>query len=133
MTIRTFAIISIGFALVHFTGETVWHLQYGQFLPMLIVDYIAVALLLVSGTVLLRTGGSPGLLCGAWGFEFCLNYRTFFSRMEVLMSGGNDPVMQVEAIVLGSLLGVTAMQNMRRRNLSAQSKNKRGHPRGRLL
>ncbi len=76
---------------------------------MLIVDYIAVALLLVSGTVLLRTGGSPGLLCGAWGFEFCLNYRTFFSRMEVLMSGGNDPVMQVEAIVLGSLLGVTAI------------------------
>ena len=106
---RTFAAISIAFALVHFLGETIWHVQYGQFLPMLIVDYIAVALLLLSGGVYLRTGKSIGLLCGAWGFEFCLNYRTFFSRAEVLLSGANDSVLEFEALVLGSLLGITAI------------------------
>jgi hypothetical protein len=35
-------------AVVHFTGGTVYHVQFGQFLPMLIVDDIAVGLRVVS-------------------------------------------------------------------------------------
>lgn len=99
----------MGFAVVHFIGETVWHLKYGQYLPMLIVDYIAIGLLLFSGSVFLKTKRSPGLLCGAWGFEFCLNYRTFFSRMEVLSLGSGDAMTEIEALFLGSLLGITAI------------------------
>ncbi|MEM1145882.1 MAG: hypothetical protein AAGI88_25195 [Pseudomonadota bacterium] len=109
MSKQLFAAISLGFAIVHFIGETVWHLKYGQYLPMLIVDYIAIGLLLVSGSVLLKTKRSPGWLCGAWGFEFCLNYRTFFARMEVLSQGGGDAMTQFEALVLGSFLGITAI------------------------
>lgn len=101
-----FALLSIVFAIIHFTGETVWHFQFGQFLPMLIVDYIAVSLLLFGGIRTLRTNKAIGLLCGAWGFEFCLNYRALFNRVEKLMLGQGigDPAVDVTAYILAGLL-----------------------------
>ncbi|MEM8498113.1 MAG: hypothetical protein AAF542_08825 [Pseudomonadota bacterium] len=101
---RKLAILSIVVALIHFSGETWWHLLYGQFLPMLIVDYIAVALLLFAGIRSLQSGGAIGLLCGAWGFEFCLNYRTLFWRVEVWLAGDASPQIAAEVTVLGVLL-----------------------------
>ncbi len=101
---RRFAILSIFAALVHFIGETWWHLEFGQFLPMLIVDYIAVSLLLLGGFVLLRTGRSPGLLCGGWGFSLCLVYRALFSRVEIILSGGGSQQMEITAWVLAGML-----------------------------
>ena len=103
---RKFAICSIVFALIHFVGETVWHLKFGQFLPMLIVDYIAVSLLVYGGVKTIHSQRSVGLLCGAWGFEFCLNYRTLFGRVDKLMSGvgHGDPAVDTTAYVLAVLL-----------------------------
>ena len=106
---RKFAIVSIIAALLHFIGETWWHVQFGQFLPMLIVDYIAITLLVGSGTVFLRTGRSLGLLCGAWGFTFCLNYRAFFWRVEVLLYGEPSAQLETTAYVLGTMLVFSAV------------------------
>ncbi|MEM1262520.1 MAG: hypothetical protein AAGH76_08990 [Pseudomonadota bacterium] len=101
---RRFAMFSLVMAFLHFALETAVHVKWGQFLPMLIVDYIAVALVVGGAMGLLRWNWGPGLLCGAWGFEFCLNYRTFFSRMPSILEGTANDVTLYTAYVLGTLL-----------------------------
>ena len=39
---------------MHFVLETLYHVVYGQFLPLLLVDYIAVGLLVYAGVLSLR-------------------------------------------------------------------------------
>ena len=61
-------------AFVHFVMETLYHFKFGQFLPLLIVDYIAVALLVYAAVLSLRVqpSSAAGMLAGAWGFAACL-------------------------------------------------------------
>lgn len=106
---RQFAVVSLVAAVIHFVGETWWHLKFGQFLPMLIVDYIAISLLLLGSITYLRTGRSLGWLCGAWGFSLCLAYRAFFWRVDVLMQGGGSEEMQITTYVLGGTLVFAAI------------------------
>ena len=100
---------SITIAVLHFIGETLFFIQFGQYLPMLIVDYIAISLLLLGCAGFVRWGWGPGLLCGGWGFEFCLNYRTFFIRMESIQAGAATDVTLYTAYVLGSILSLSAL------------------------
>lgn len=76
-----FAIIG---GVIHCLFETLYHIMIGQFLPFLIVDYIAVAILLFAGLSSLKAVKSSaiGLLSGAWGFSSCLAYVTFFSFLQ---------------------------------------------------
>jgi len=104
---RWLAVFSIASAAIHFFGETWVHLKFGQFLPMLIVDYIAISLLLFGGVRSLQTGAGAGLLCGAWGFTFCLNYRALFWRVEVILEGRGTPVLETMTQVLAVLLVVS--------------------------
>jgi hypothetical protein len=104
---RWLAVFSIVSAVIHFVGETWVHFKFGQFLPMLIVDYIAISLLLFGGVRSLQTGAAAGLLCGAWGFTFCLNYRALFWRVEVLLEGGGTPVLETMTQVLAVLLVIS--------------------------
>ncbi|MEM7278645.1 MAG: hypothetical protein AAF385_11010 [Pseudomonadota bacterium] len=104
---RKIAVVSIVLAIVHFVAETVWHFAYGQFLPMLIVDYIAIGLLVYAGIRSLQTNNAAGLLCGAWGFTFCLNYRTFFWRLDEVLNGNTLQRLGVETTVLGAALFLT--------------------------
>ena len=83
-------------------------MQWGQFLTMLIVDYIAIALLMLGALGLLRWSWGAGLLCGAWGFEFRLNYRTYFGRVEQIVDGTVDTATTNIAYGLGSVLSVSA-------------------------
>lgn len=103
------AYFSIAAAIIHFIGETLWHLKFGQFLPMLIVDYIAIGLLLYGGILSLRSDKAVGLLCGAWGFTFCLNYRSLFNRVYKIMYGELEQGRAIEstAYVLAGLLVVS--------------------------
>jgi len=103
---RKVAVISIFFAALHFTGETLWHFKFGQPLSMLIVDYIGVSLLLYGGFKTYQSNEAIGLLCGAWGFEFCLNYRALFNRVEKLQLGigHEDHAIGTTAYVLAAIL-----------------------------
>ena len=67
-------------AFVHFVMETLYHFKFGQYLPLLIVDYIAVALLVYAAVLSLRLqpSSAAGMLAGAWGFAACLAYIAFF-------------------------------------------------------
>ena len=98
--VKAFVYYSIFAALLHFAGETWMHMLYGQFLPMLIVDYIAISLVLLGAIGFLKLGWGPGLLCGGWGFTFCLNYRAFFWRVEAMMNQTANDVIQNTAYIL---------------------------------
>ncbi len=107
-TSRAFALFSVVVAVLHTVWETWFHLRFGQYLPMLIVDYIAIGLLLLGAAGLLRWRWGPGLLCGAWGFEFCLNYRTFFIRLYEMQQGTASEATVAIAYALGGLLVFSA-------------------------
>ncbi|MEM9624204.1 MAG: hypothetical protein AAF993_21370 [Pseudomonadota bacterium] len=106
--VRAFVYYTVFSAIVHFIGETWVHLAYGQFLPMLLVDYIAISLLLLGALGYLRWGWGPGLICGGWGFTFCLNYRALFWRVEAMLDGSADVVITNTAYVLGAALVLSA-------------------------
>ena len=108
-SVRSFVWFSIAVAVLHFLWETWFHIQWGQFLPMLIVDYIAITLLLLGSFGFWKLGWGPGLLCGAWGFEFCLNYRTFFIRVSQMIEGTADETTINIAYALGSVLSISAL------------------------
>lgn len=106
---RTFIWFSVLTAILHFVWESWYHVKWGQFLPMLIVDYIAISLLLFGAFGFLKWGWGPGLLCGAWGFEFCLNYRTFFVRVNAIIEGTASDATTYTAYALGGLLSLCAL------------------------
>lgn len=80
-------------AVVHFSGESYFHLHWAQPLPALLVDYIANALMLIGawGSLKAGRGSGAGMLAAAWGFAFCLSYRAVFERLEVLDANGSLP------------------------------------------
>ena len=70
------------FGVVYFFYETWCHISYDQSPLALTADYISVFLLLFAGIVNLRIKKGIGLLCGAWGYTFCIMYRAFIWRMD---------------------------------------------------
>jgi len=81
---RNFAAASILFAAVHFSGEIFYTLRYGQTFLGLFPDLVADTLLAVGSYLLLTDRQSTGVICGAWGFTFCLHYRAWAWRAEGL-------------------------------------------------
>ncbi len=94
---------SLAGAFVHFVLETLYHVAFGQFLPLLIVDYIAVGLLVYAGVLSLsvRPSSASGLLAGAWGFAACLAYVAGFVFLQRYLQG-QGPLFMV--VVLGVAL-----------------------------
>jgi len=90
-------------AFIHFALETLYHFEFGQFLPLLIVDYIAVALLVYAAVLSLRVkpSSASGMLAGAWGFAACLAYIAFFVFLQQYLQG-QGPLFMV--VVLGAAL-----------------------------
>ena len=101
---RVFAWYSVLLAALHLTGELAYHFRFGQPLPGLIVDFVAVSLLWLGAWLLLARGWHAGVLCGAWGFELCLTYRSFFWRLAEMQEGTASEVTRNTAYVLGALL-----------------------------
>jgi hypothetical protein len=94
---------SVAGACLHFTLETLYHVKFGQSLPFLIVDYIAVALLISSAvsSLRMRPASSAGWLAGAWGFAACLAYMAFFAFVQRHQQG-QGPLLMV--VILGVAL-----------------------------
>lgn len=104
-----FAVYSLVSAAIHFTGETAYHVKWGQPLSMLLVDYIAISALGIAGVRSLRArpaGSAIGMLAGGWGFTFCLNWRSYFGRAIERAAGhapsGGEPAWVTP--LLGALL-----------------------------
>ena len=103
---RASARFAVVVGIVHGLGETVCEWFYDQSLAMLLVDYIAVALLLYTGlSFLLRAStAAAGLLAGAWGFTACLLYRVFFERFDEFLAKGSTSLAEPDWFL--ALLGL---------------------------
>ena len=118
--------LAIVVGVLHGLGEAIWEWFYDQSVPMLLVDYIAVALLLYAGLTFLRRPrtAAAGLLAGAWGFTACLVYRVLFSRLDDLRARGGrtgEPdwflvLLGVELLVVGGAFAASMYGLHRRRD-----------------
>ena len=73
--IKYFSWFSIIVGIFHFIMETWFHFKFEQSIIQLFCDYIGISLLIFGGITVLKNINGKGLLCGAWGYSFCLNYR----------------------------------------------------------
>ena len=106
-----FAILTMAAALLHFGGETYYHVLYGQPFPAYLVDLIAIGMmLLASGSSLVRRDvSSAGWLAAGWAFTVCLNYRSYFSRVYALEDGESLDEPSTVLTILGATLVTNAI------------------------
>ena len=98
--VRKFSIFTIFMAGVHFILENLHTLVFGQSFWGLLPDYIAVALMITGGLMVLKDPRVIGILCGAWGFAFCLHYRSWAWRFEEMLEGASTQVNDTTMYVL---------------------------------
>lgn len=102
--IKYFCVLSIVIGVIHFTLETWYHLNFDQSLIQLIADYIGISLLITGGFYVFKNINSKGLLCGAWGYSFCLNYRAFAWRIDEYFAGHSTNLIDNTLLVLSFTL-----------------------------
>ena len=103
-TLKRFSLFSVCVGILHFALETWFHLAFGQSFVQLLADYIGVFLLVFSGIKTFKNPMSRGLLCGAWGYAFCLNYRAFAWRLDAFQDGASTVLIDYTLIVLACTL-----------------------------
>ncbi|NBR83491.1 MAG: hypothetical protein EBT52_07160 [Flavobacteriia bacterium] len=103
-TLKRFSLFSVCVGILHFAMETWFHFAFGQSMVQLLADYIGVCLLVYSGIRTFMNPISRGLLCGAWGYAFCLNYRAFAWRLDAFQDGASTGLMDNTLIVLACTL-----------------------------
>jgi hypothetical protein len=97
--IKNFAQFSIIVAVLHFIGESYFMYLYGQSFIQTSIDVVAVSLMLIGSIFTLKNVNYNGILCGSWGFSFCLNFRAWAWRFET-ENYKNDPLMSILLIFL---------------------------------
>lgn len=108
-TVTYFAWFTIAQAIFHLSFELYAHVLVGQSFPSLVADLLAVGLPTLGAIGLLRLGWGPGALCGGWGFEFCLYYRSWVWRVDEYLKG-DGPAFVMESIeFLSPLLVIAAI------------------------
>lgn len=84
--------------------------SYDQSNLALTADYISVFLLFFAGIVNLRLKKGIGLLCGAWGYTFCIMYRAFIWRIEAIEAQElpHHECLQVKVLILALIVSFPA-------------------------
>tara|TARA_Y100000385_G_scaffold275959_1_gene321103 strand:- start:418 stop:804 length:387 start_codon:yes stop_codon:yes gene_type:complete len=91
---NTFAIFTIVTAVIHFVLETLYTIEFGQNWAGILPDYIAVCLMFLGGISVLKNIKMVGILCGAWGFTFCLHYRAWAWRYYEISLGTSSTLVE---------------------------------------
>ncbi len=95
-----FCFFSIAVGVLHFVMETWFHITFEQSIVQLLADYIGIFMLVFSASFVLKKKYGVGLLCGAWGYSFCLNYRAFGWRMDAYTKGDTTVLLDTTLVVL---------------------------------
>ena len=107
--IKKFVIFTFCMATVHFILESLYTIQFGQSFLGLLPDLIADALLFTGGVLVLRNSNAIGILCGAWGFTFCLHYRAWAWRFESVQDGSATDLDEITMLILGSTMIISVI------------------------
>ena len=102
--------VAIIFGFVYFFYETWYHISFDQSNLALTADYISIFLLIFSGITNLKSKQEIGLICGAWGYTFCIMYRAFIWRMEAMWAEElpNYETLQVKVLTLALIVSFPA-------------------------
>ncbi len=107
--IKKFVIFTFCMATVHFILESLYTIQFGQSFLGLLPDLIPDALLFTGGVLVLRNSNAIGILCGAWGFTFCLHYRAWAWRFESVQDGSATDLDEITMLILGSTMIISVI------------------------
>ena len=107
--IKKFVIFKFCMATVHFILESFYTIQFGQSFLGLLPDLIADALLFTGGVLVLRNSNAIDILCGAWGFTFCLHYRAWAWRFESVQDGSATDLDEITLLILGSTMIISVI------------------------
>ncbi|MFL2945338.1 MAG: hypothetical protein ACJZ66_00075 [Parvibaculales bacterium] len=117
---RYFAIVTLVLAFVHFVLEAAYTVIVGQHFLGYLPDCVGVILLVAGACLLIKNKHSTGVLCGAWGFTFCLHYRTWAWRFEDFTAGTLNEAQTGIMYLLASTMiisltcfSITMMMNIR--------------------
>ena len=105
--LTNFCRFTITIAILHFTLETLYTLRFGQTVLGYLPDLIAVSLLVVGATLTLKDFNAVGILCGAWGFAFCLHYRSWAWRFDDVMDGSATELIETTMYVLAFTMPIS--------------------------
>ena len=110
MTAQKFsAWIGIGLAVIGGPLKILRVLRQAEPLPFFLYDFIALALVLAGGILVLR-GGSGRLLAAGWGFGIAMFYGSFFGHYENWIAGtGNHSFEQTMVASTGVFLVVNVV------------------------
>jgi hypothetical protein len=76
------AVLALGFGVFLAVAETARNWGSWQWWPFWLVDFVAAALLILGGALVLRRArGGSQVLCGAWGFTSAMFYMSFWSHI----------------------------------------------------
>ena len=102
--------VAIIFGVIYFFYETWYHISFDQSNLALTADYISIFLLIFSGITNLKSKQEIGLICGAWGYTFCIMYRAFIWRMEAMWAEElpNYETLQVKVLILAFIVSFPA-------------------------
>ena len=102
-----FSIFTIFIGFVHFILETLFTIQFGQTVAGYLPDLIAVALLITAGFLTIKNTNAIGILCGAWGFAFCLHYRSWAWRFDDVIDGTATQLVETTMYVLAFTMPIS--------------------------
>ena len=105
--LNKFSIFTIFIALAHFTLETLFTIKFGQTIAGYLPDLIAVALLITAGYLTIKDSNAMGILCGAWGFAFCLHYRSWAWRFYDVIDGTATELVETTMYVLAFTMPIS--------------------------
>ena len=117
--------LAIIFGIIYFIYETWYHFKYDQSNLALTADYTSILLLLIAGNINIKSKEGIGLLCGAWGYTFCIMFRAFIWRMEAIQAEElpNYEYLQVKVLILALIVTFSAfiisfVKSLPQKNLS---------------
>ena len=102
--IKKFAWFTIIVATLYIIGEVYFMFLFEQPYLQTLADVIAVFLLYFGGIIALKNNKNLEILCGAWGFNFCINYQTWVWRYYAKLNGTSDGNTDTVASILLFLL-----------------------------
>ena len=105
--LTNFCRFTIMIAILHFTLETLYTFRFGQTVPGYLPDLVAVSLLVVGATLTLKDFNAIGILCGAWGFAFCLHYRSWAWRFDDVMDGSATELIENTMYILAFTMPIS--------------------------
>ncbi len=106
MRAKISAWLAVAFGLFLSVAEIARNWGNWEYWPFWLIDYIAVALLLIGGVAVLRGDRAGRWLAAGWGFATAMFYGSFFGHLHAVMNHTVDAADQPREPRLTIIIGI---------------------------